>query len=91
MAGKIHVNIVCQNTCVLWHVSCNFRLCWYIECFSGKNNLKTHLVIEVFLYVADIEEYKLDTFCITECEMFMKWLGYTRERFQITLDIMQIL
>ena len=39
----------------------------YNECFSGENNLETHLVIEVFLYVAGIEEYKLDTFCITNC------------------------
>ena len=40
--------------------------------FLGEKNLETHLVIEVFLYVAGIEEYKLDTFCITDCEVFMK-------------------
>ena len=39
----------------------------------GENNLETHLVI--FLYVAGIEEYKLDTFCFTDCEMFYEMIA----------------
>ena len=31
--------------------------------------------IEVFLYVAGIEEYKLDTICITDCEMFYEMIA----------------
>ena len=43
------------------------------------------------LCVASIEEYKLDTFCITGRKMFYEMLCYALlERFQITLDIMQI-
>ena len=45
------------------------------ECFSRENNLETHLVIEVFLYVVGIEEYKLDTFCSTDCEMFYEMIA----------------
>ena len=59
----------------------------------AKITLKLTLSLRFFLHVAGIEEYKLDTVCITDCEMFIKWLHYTQERFQITgtLDIMQIL
>ena len=43
------------------------------------------------LCVASVEEYKLDTFCITYCEMFYEMVVLCiTERFQITLDIMQI-
>ena len=56
------------------HVSCDMFLVTF-ACFSGENNLETHLVIEVFFYVAGIEEYKLDTFCITDYEMFYEMIA----------------
>ena len=46
-----------------------------VTSFLGKNNLKTLLVIEIFLYVAGIEEYKLDAFCITDCKMFYEMIA----------------
>ena len=39
------------------------------------SELEFHLVIKGFLYVAGIEEYKLDTFCITDCEMFYEMIA----------------
>ena len=37
----------------------------------GKMSLKLTLSLNCFLfYVAGIEEYKSDSFCITDCEMF---------------------
>ena len=40
-----------------------------------KITLKLTLSLRVFLYVAGIEEYKLDTFCIADCEMFYEMVA----------------
>ena len=47
----------------------------------AKITLKLTLSLRFFLYVAGIKEYKLDTFCITDCEMFrndcvIHWKGF---------------
>ena len=57
------------------HMSCDRFLVTFAcanECFSGENNLETHPVFEFSSapYVSGKEEYKSDTFCITDCEMF---------------------
>ena len=39
------------------------------------NISQAKITVEVFLYVAGIEEYKLDTFCITDCEMFYEMIA----------------
>ena len=39
-----------------------------------KITLKLTWSLRVFLYVVGIEEYKLDTFCIIDCEMFYEMI-----------------
>ena len=41
----------------------------------AKITLKLTLSLRFFLYVVGIEEYKLDTFCITDCEMFYEMIA----------------
>ena len=62
------------------------------ECFSGENNLETHPVIEFsFNYVAGIRNLNQILYVSLIVGCFMKWLCYASlERFQITLNIVQI-
>ena len=43
--------------------------------FWSKITLKLTLKLSFLLCVASIEEYKLDTFCITGCEMFYEMVA----------------
>ena len=41
----------------------------------AKITSKLTLSLRFFLYVAGVQEYKLDTFCITDCEMFYEMIA----------------
>ena len=74
--GKFIANIKCKH-CVRIHVSCDMFLVTFacadiMNVSRVKITLKLTLSLTFFLYVAGIEEYELVTFCITDCEMFMK-------------------
>ena len=61
------------------------------ECFSGENNLETHLVIEIFCMIRVERNINWILFVSPIASCFMKRLWYPLlEKFQITLDIRQI-
>ena len=57
----------------------------------AKITLKFTLSLRFFLYVGGIEEYKLDTFCITDCKMFYEMIALYAGKVSNYFRIMQIL
>ena len=78
--GKFIADIKCKHcvseyTCLFYMFVATFPCADIMNVSWVKINLKLTLSLRFFLYVVGIEEYKLDTLCITDCKMYYEMIA----------------